>query len=57
MKKAVLEQFSYGPFSIIAFYFGMSKLEGKNNQQSLEEVEHKFLPTWKVYILHFVSFQ
>lgn len=48
IKKAVIEQFTYGPFSIVAFYFGMSTLEGKTNQQSIEEVKHKFLPTWKV---------
>lgn len=46
--KAVMEQFTYGPFSIVAFYFGMSKLEGKSTEQSLEEVKRKFVSTWKV---------
>ena len=46
--KAIVEQFTYGPFSIISFYFGMNLLEGKNTKEALEEVKKKFLPTWKV---------
>lgn len=46
--KAILEQFTYGPFSITAFYFGMNLLEGKNTKEAWLEVKNKFLPTWKV---------
>ncbi|EFX89001.1 hypothetical protein DAPPUDRAFT_191208 [Daphnia pulex] len=45
--KAILEQFTYGPFSIISFYFGMNLLEGKSSNEAWHEVENKFLQTWK----------
>ena len=46
--KAFIEQFTYGPFSIITFYFGMNILEDNGTAKATEEVKNKFLPTWKV---------
>ncbi|KAK4020234.1 hypothetical protein OUZ56_002228 [Daphnia magna] len=46
--KALLEQFTYGPFSIVTFYFGMNLLEGKSSKDAWQEVQNKFLPTWKM---------
>lgn len=43
-----MEQFTYGPFSIVSFYFGMNILEGKSVEDAWLEVKHKFLQTWKV---------
>lgn len=48
--KALVEQFTYGPFSIIAFYFGMNVLEGQSCIDAWREVEEKFFPTWKVVV-------
>lgn len=46
--KAFIEQFTYGPFSIVCFYFGMNLLENKSAEEAWIEVKQKFLPTWKV---------
>ena len=48
MLKAVIEQFTYGPFSITTFYFGMSLLEGNSFKNACQEVQNKFFKTWKV---------
>jgi hypothetical protein len=48
--KAVIEQFTYGPFSISTFYCGMSLLEGNSFNDACQEVKNKFLPTWKVCV-------
>lgn len=46
--KAIVEQFTYGPFSIVTFYTGMSLLEGHSLDYAWKEVQSKFLPTYKV---------
>jgi hypothetical protein len=48
MVKAGLDQIVYSPFSIITFYWGMSVLEGHTNDEAIEEVKNKLIPTWKV---------
>lgn len=48
MVKAGLDQIVYSPFSIITFYWGMSVLEGHTNEEAIEEVKSKLIPTWKV---------
>ena len=50
--KAFIEQFTYGPFSIVSFYFGMNILEGNGTTKATEEVKSKFLPTWQVIKLN-----
>lgn len=52
--QAVVEQVSYTPFAMVSFYTGMSLLEGKNLQEAKEEVQAKFLPTYKVRLLFFI---
>lgn len=49
--KAVVEQFTYGPFAICCFLFGMSLLEMKTLEQAADEVRTKFFPTWKVHTM------
>ncbi|XP_075221070.1 mpv17-like protein isoform X2 [Lycorma delicatula] len=46
--KAVVEQFTYTPFAMVSFYFGMSLLEGKPVERAKQEVTEKFIPTYKV---------
>jgi protein Mpv17 len=46
--QAVVEQFSYGPFAMVSFFFGMSLLEGKSCNESADEVRAKFWPTLQV---------
>ncbi|CAG9860722.1 unnamed protein product [Phyllotreta striolata] len=48
VKKALVEQLTYGPLALICFFFGMSLLEGKSVEQAKQQVSEKFLPTWKV---------
>lgn len=48
--KAVVEQFSYGPFAGTSFFFGMSLLEQKSVGEAVEEVRTKFPDTYKVGI-------
>ncbi|XP_077287984.1 mpv17-like protein [Arctopsyche grandis] len=55
--KAVVEQVSYGPSAMICFFFGMSILEGRSIEQSVEEVKVKFWPTYKVGFFFWPSFQ
>jgi len=50
--KACLEQFSYGPFSIVSFYFLMNILEGKGPEAGIKEARKKFLPTWKTGVTY-----
>jgi protein Mpv17 len=46
--QAVVEQFSYGPFAMVSFFFGMSLLEGKSCNEGANEVRAKFWPTMQV---------
>ncbi|XP_046402102.1 mpv17-like protein isoform X1 [Ischnura elegans] len=46
--KALVEQVSYGPAAMIAFFFGMSLLECKGVKAAATEVSDKFWPTYKV---------
>lgn len=48
LTKAVIEQFSYGPFAMVSFFFGMSLLEGKSCNEGANEVKAKFWPTFQV---------
>ncbi|KDR12034.1 mpv17-like protein [Zootermopsis nevadensis] len=48
LTKAILEQFSYGPFAMVSFFFGMSLLEGKSSSEAANEVTAKFWPTMQV---------
>ena len=50
ISKALIEQVTYGPFSIVSFFFGISILEGKTTDSAIQEVKNKFWPTWKVLI-------
>jgi hypothetical protein len=43
-----VEQFSYGPFAMVSFFFGMSLLEGKSSNEGANEVRAKFWPTLQV---------
>jgi hypothetical protein len=45
-----LEQFTYGPFAMVSFFFGMSLLEGKSSSEAANEVTAKFWPTMQVRI-------
>ncbi|XP_075221071.1 uncharacterized protein LOC142324195 isoform X3 [Lycorma delicatula] len=49
--KAVVEQFTYTPFAMVSFYFGMSLLEGKPVERAKQEVTEKFIPTYKVALI------
>uniref|UniRef100_A0A1B6KRL9 Mpv17-like protein n=1 Tax=Graphocephala atropunctata TaxID=36148 RepID=A0A1B6KRL9_9HEMI len=46
--KAIVEQFTYTPFAMLSFYFGMTLLEGKTIEEGKAEVEAKFIPTYKI---------
>ncbi|EAT47266.1 AAEL001601-PA [Aedes aegypti] len=48
LTKAVVEQFSYGPFAGTSFFFGMSLLEQKSVDEAMDEVKKKFPDTYKV---------
>lgn len=48
--KAIVEQFSYGPFAGTSFFFGMSLLEQKSIEEAVQEVKTKFPDTYKVGI-------
>ncbi|XP_055522529.1 mpv17-like protein [Wyeomyia smithii] len=48
--KAIVEQFSYGPFAGTSFFFGMSLLERKTIGEAVQEVKTKFPDTYKVGI-------
>ncbi|XP_055618532.1 mpv17-like protein [Toxorhynchites rutilus septentrionalis] len=50
LTKAIVEQFSYGPFAGVSFFFGMSLLERKTFDQAVQEVRTKFPDTYKVGI-------
>lgn len=43
-----MEQFSYGPFAMVSFFFGMSLLEGKSCNEGANEVRAKFWKTMQV---------
>lgn len=55
--KAAVEQVSYGPFSSIAFFFGMSLMESKTPKEAVQEVKDKFLPTYKVALCYWPIIQ
>lgn len=48
--KAIIEQATYGPASMVCFFFGMSLLEMKSFDESVMEVKEKFIPSWKVAV-------
>uniref|UniRef100_A0A1W7R4V8 Putative conserved plasma membrane protein n=1 Tax=Aedes albopictus TaxID=7160 RepID=A0A1W7R4V8_AEDAL len=50
LTKAVVEQFTYGPFAGTSFFFGMSLLEQKTVDEAIGEVKKKFPDTYKVGI-------
>ncbi|GAB0094446.1 SYM1 [Sergentomyia squamirostris] len=49
-KKAVIEQFTYGPFAQSSFLFIMPLLEGRSVKEAVEDVRLKLPPTWKVAV-------
>jgi protein Mpv17 len=51
VSKAMVEQLSYTPAAMTCFYFGMSLLEGKTFKESATEVQHKFIPTYRVSLV------
>lgn len=53
IRKALIEQVTYGPFAISSFFLGMSLLEGKSIHQGVDEIKEKFLPTWKVFMIFY----
>ncbi|XP_050442194.1 mpv17-like protein [Adelges cooleyi] len=48
--KAVVEQFTYGPFATASFFFFMTLLDGGSVEDAKLEVQKKFFPTWKVAV-------
>lgn len=46
--QALTEQISYTPLAMTCFYFGMSLLESKTVEESIQEVKAKVPPTYKV---------
>ncbi|XP_012176482.1 mpv17-like protein isoform X4 [Bombus affinis] len=46
--KALIEQVTYSPTAMCCFFFGMNLLEMKPVAECIEEVKHKFWPTYKV---------
>lgn len=52
IKKAFIEQFTYGPAATASFFFFMSLLEKKTVDEAKDEVKQKLIPTMKViYII------
>ncbi|XP_025413403.1 mpv17-like protein [Sipha flava] len=49
--KAVVEQFSYGPFAMASFFFFMTLLDGGTIEDAKKEVQQKFISTWKIAII------
>ncbi|XP_017774365.1 PREDICTED: PXMP2/4 family protein 4-like [Nicrophorus vespilloides] len=50
VKKALIEQVTYGPSAMVCFFFGMSLLEGKTMKEAKNQVKEKLFPTYKVGI-------
>lgn len=46
--KGYIDQLVFAPLNITQFYLGMSLLEGKSLEESLEEWDSKILPTWMI---------
>ncbi|XP_001949558.1 mpv17-like protein [Acyrthosiphon pisum] len=49
--KAVVEQFSYGPFAMASFFFFMTLLDGGTIEDAKTEVQEKFVSTWKIAVM------
>jgi hypothetical protein len=49
--QVLVEQFSYAPFAVASFFFGMSLLQGKSSSESAYEVRTKFWPTMQVSLV------
>ncbi|CAH1710176.1 hypothetical protein AGLY_010468 [Aphis glycines] len=49
--KAVVEQFSYGPFAMASFFFFMTLLDGGTIEDAKMEVKEKFFSTWKIAVM------
>ncbi|KAF5308724.1 hypothetical protein FQR65_LT06085 [Abscondita terminalis] len=47
LKKAIVEQLTYGPAALSCFYFSMGLLNNKSVNEAVDEVKAKFLPTFK----------
>jgi protein Mpv17 len=52
VQKAVVEQFSYGPFAGICFFTLMTLMEGRGFDAAKEEVKEKFPKTYKVGVCY-----
>ncbi|XP_012350589.1 mpv17-like protein [Apis laboriosa] len=46
--KALVEQVTYTPTAMCCFFFGINLLEMKPITECIEEVKHKFWPTYKI---------
>ncbi|XP_059617242.1 mpv17-like protein [Phlebotomus argentipes] len=57
IKKALIEQVTYGPMAMTSFFLFMPLLEGRTLQQAIEEVRVKVPQTWKVAICFWPIFQ
>lgn len=55
--KAVVEQFSYGPFASVSFFTIMTLLEGRSFQEAKMEVREKFPQTLQVAVCFWPFFQ
>ena len=51
-KKTIADQMLSSPTSLAIFFFGHGFLERRNLKEIHEEVQHKFLHTWKVCFRH-----
>ncbi|KAF9798170.1 hypothetical protein SFRURICE_019680 [Spodoptera frugiperda] len=52
IKRAAIEQITYGPLALAYFYFGMSLLEMKPISACVTEVKEKFWPTYKIGVFY-----
>ncbi|XP_055711217.1 mpv17-like protein [Phlebotomus papatasi] len=57
MKKALIEQATYGPLAMCAFFFFMPLMEGKGVREAMEETAEKVPKAWKVAVCFWPIFQ
>lgn len=57
LKRTALETFTYGPFAMSYFFFGMSMLEGKRVEACINEVKKKLWPTFKLGVVFWPTVQ
>uniref|UniRef100_A0A1L8D9C2 Putative conserved plasma membrane protein n=1 Tax=Nyssomyia neivai TaxID=330878 RepID=A0A1L8D9C2_9DIPT len=57
IKKALIEQVTYGPAAMVSFFFFMPLIEGRGVHQAIEEVYVKVPKAWRVAICYWPIFQ